>query len=363
MKKKTKIVIIVITSILLIALLAVGGLAVYGEQQMNKIPALTAAEILEYTTKDSGDAVITVGIIKGGEASYKVYGKDGQEHAPELHTYEIGSLTKTITAALVKRAIDEGKINIDSTIDSYLALPEGKNYPTIKELLTYTSGYKGYYFESPMIATFLTGKNEFCGITKEMVLSKVSGLNMDKESYGFEYSNFGYAVLGLVLESVYDTDYAPLLTDYAQNALGLKSTKISDKSGDLKNYWDWNAGDAYIPAGAVTSNIADMLAYAQMQLSEPFFSDCHKSIKAIDASSKSNRTMDINMDEIGMAWIIDSKNNIVWHNGGTGHYNSYLGFDIENGTAVVVLSNLAPNYRIPATVLGVKLLLELRAGK
>ena len=41
------------------------------------------------------------------------------------------------------------------------------------------------------------------------------------------------------------------------------------------------------------------------------------------------------------------------------NYNSYLGFNPETGTAVVVLSNLAPNYRVPATVLGVKLLLEL----
>ena len=65
------------------------------------------------------------------------------------------------------------------------------------------------------------------------------------------------------------------------------------------------------------------------------------------------------MDEIGMAWIIDSRNGFVWHNGGTGNYNSYLGFDKESSTAVVVLSNTAPGYRIPATVLGVKLLNEL----
>ena len=71
------------------------------------------------------------------------------------------------------------------------------------------------------------------------------------------------------------------------------------------------------------------------------------------------KTMGIHMDEIEMSWIIDSKNNIIWHNGGTGNYNSYLGFNPETGTAVVVLSNLAPNYRVPATVLGVKLLLEL----
>ena len=41
-------------------------------------------------------------------------------------------------------------------------------------------------------------------------------------------------------------------------------------------------------------------------------------------------------------------------------YDSYLGFDPESGTAVVILSNLSPNDRIPATVLGVNLLKELR---
>ena len=50
---------------------------------------------------------------------------------------------------------------------------------------------------------------------------------------------------------------------------------------------------------------------------------------------------------------------LFWHNGGTGHYNSYLGFCPGTDTAVVVLSNLSPNDRIPATVLGIKLLQEL----
>lgn len=71
------------------------------------------------------------------------------------------------------------------------------------------------------------------------------------------------------------------------------------------------------------------------------------------------KAMGIFMDEIGMAWVIDTENGIVWHNGGTGDYNCYLGFKPESGEAVVILSNLSPNYRIPATVLGTKLLSEM----
>lgn len=355
-KKKT---IIGLVSIVLCVALVVCGFAIYGGQQMSKLPELTFNEALAYTTKNNPDAVITVGIIKDGQMSYKVYGKNGEELPAELHTYEIGSLTKTFTAALINKAVTEGRINLDSTIDNYLSLSDGNKYPTVKELLTHTSGYKGYYFESPMIFNFLVGRNDFYGITKEMVLTQTSKLNMDKESYGFNYSNFGYAVLGLVLESVYDTDYAMLVNDFVQNELGLKNTKISTEGGDLGNYWDWKETDAYLSAGAITSDISDMLKYAQMQLeNNPYFAECHKSLATLNATPDSNKVLNIRVDEIGMSWIIDSENGIIWHNGGTGDYNSYLGFNIETGTAVVVLSNLSPNYRVPATALGVKLLME-----
>lgn len=360
-KKKTKKVIIIIVTVIFCIALVIGGIMIYSKYQISKIPELTFTEALEYTTKNNTNAIITIGMIKDEQISYKVYGENGKELSAELHTYEIGSLTKTFTAALINKAITEEKINLDDTIENYLPLPNDNKYPTIKELLTHTSGYKGYYFETPMISNFFMGRNDFYGITKEMVLHKASDLSMDKESYGFTYSNYGYAVLGLVLEVVYNTDYTTLVNNFMQNELGLTDTKICDKSGDFGNYWDWKADDAYLSAGAITSNISDMLSYAQMQLeSNLYFSECHKRLKTINASTKDYKTMGINMDEIGMSWIIDNENGIIWHNGGTGDYNSYIGFNLETGTAVVVLSNLAPNYRIPATVLGVKLLTELQ---
>ena len=361
-KKRSK-ALIVLAAVILCAALAVCGIIIYGRYQMSKIPELTIAEALAYTTQDNADACITVGIVQGVQVYYKVYGENGSELPADLHTYEIGSLTKTFTAALIEKAVSEGKIQLDDTIDRYLALPSGSEYPTIKELLTHTSGYKGYYLESPMVSNFFSGRNDFCGITGEMVLKRAGRLNMDRESYDFTYSNFGYAVLGLVLEAVYDADYTALANSFLQNELGLTHTKISDMSGDLGHDWDWQEDDAYLSAGALTSNISDMLSYAQMQLAgSGYFAECHRSLKTIDASTSDYKSMGIHMDEIGMSWIIDRENDIVWHNGGTGHYNSYLGFDPETGTAVVVLSNLAPGYRIPATVLGVKLMQELQDG-
>lgn len=58
--------------------------------------------------------------------------------------------------------------------------------------------------------------------------------------------------------------------------------------------------------------------------------------------------------------MVDKENETVWHNVGTAHYNSYLGFDKEKQIGVVVLSNLLPDYKIPATVMGIKILTDLQ---
>ena len=132
MKRRTKKVLLIAVATVCCVSTALIGMMLYGKHQMNKIPGLTFEEALIYTTKDTPEAVITVGIIKDGESWYTVYGEDGKILPEELHTYEIGSLTKTFTAALVNKAVTEGKISLSDTIDQYLSLPEGKKYPTIR---------------------------------------------------------------------------------------------------------------------------------------------------------------------------------------------------------------------------------------
>lgn len=61
-----------------------------------------------------------------------------------------------------------------------------------------------------------------------------------------------------------------------------------------------------------------------------------------------------------MAWMIVRENHIIWHNGGTDNYNCYMGFNVKTHTGVIIISNLSPSYRILATVLGVKLLMEIK---
>lgn len=348
--------------LIILSVIAAGAVILirsYARKQMAKIPELSFLDCLEYTLKGEKDAFISVGIIQNGNVNYTVYGEGGQvtEHTP--HTYEIGSLTKTLTASLIARAVSEGKLSLDDTIDLYLSLPQKEHYPSIGELLTHTSGYAGYYFETEMIGNFFSGRNSFFGISKAKVLNRIGKKTVQDGNHEFLYSNFGYAVLGLILESVYETDYVSLMNEYLAD-LGMTRSHISDRTGDLENYWDWDTNDAYLLSGGVVSDIEDMLRYAEIFLEGSYgFDICTRPLVNIHASSASYEAMNIRMDAAGFGWMFDDENGIIWHNGGTGSYNSYLGISRDTGTAVVILSNLSPSKKIPATVLGIKLLTEI----
>lgn len=359
-KNLTKKAVIIIVSAVVVVAVVVIALAAYENYRMSLIPQMSVEDILEYTLKDNDSGVITIGTIKDGQTSYFVYGKNGDMLENDLHIYEIGSLTKTVTASLISKAVCEGKIDIDSPIDKYIELPEKEHYPTIRELLTHTSGYKPYYLEVPMIKYHFSHKNDFYGVGDSDIIKRLGKTDIADKDHPYNYSNFGYAVLGLVLENIYATEYTTLVNEYLHNELGMPNTKISEMDGDLGNYWDWQAGDTYLSAGGITSNIEDMLKYAQLQLDENgFIANSHEVLKLFDANNRSYESMGIRLDGAAYGWVYDSEGEILWHNGGTSNYNAYLAFSVKDNTAVAVLSNLAPSEKIPATVLGRKILGEL----
>ncbi len=319
-------------------------------------------ELLEEALTSRKDAYVTVGVLKDGQMSYEVYGEGGEYLGQTEYRYEIGSITKTMTAALIARAVLEGKLQLADTIDKYLELPHGKVYPTIESLLTHASGLDEEYYEWSMLPyVFRHEENPLQGITGETILQEYSAVNLKEgKEYGFSYSNYGFALLGLVLEKAYNTDYTSLLNAYLADGLAMKDTYVSNGDADFEGNWHWEDGDAYIPAGAVVSNITDMLLYAQAQLGgDPILTLCHQPLKQVDASDKWDRMEGLCVDEVGMSWMIDAENGIIWHNGGTGVHSSYLGFCPCKNTAVVVLSNLSQDEDIPATTIGFKKLLEV----
>ncbi|GHU17321.1 serine hydrolase [Spirochaetia bacterium] len=321
-------------------------------------------EMIAETTGNNSDARISVGIVRNGTMEYTVYGENGSILPQKEYIYEIGSITKTFTASLFCKAIHENRVSLDDSIKSYFNLSGNRYYPTFKRLVTHTSGYKEYYFDLMDATNGKKGNgNPYYGIGTTRLNRQIETNLLMNRTYPFLYSNFGISVVGNALERIYANNFTTVMNNFIASDLGLGNTGISSGSGDLGNYWKWNKDDAYIPAGGIVSTISDMMKYVKTHMtgSIPYLALGHTEIMEINATTKQNAELGIRMDSAGIGWILDTKNNLVWHNGGTTNFNSYIAFNKAKQIGVVILSNLPPNDGIPAVVMGVKLMSEFLA--
>jgi D-alanyl-D-alanine carboxypeptidase len=133
--------------------------------------------------------------------------------------YRIGSISKTYTAVLIFKAIEENKLSLDQTIESYFPEIENANKITIAQLLQHRSG----------IHNFTNDKSFFDYHTKykspKDMLALISSLGSDFEpnSRG-EYSNSNYFLLSQILERVYDLSYQEILNSTIYEPLNLTNT-------------------------------------------------------------------------------------------------------------------------------------------
>lgn len=345
----------IIVVLLVLCLVIAGGFFLFLQYQMSKLSKMSFIETLQFSTKGEGEAVVTVGIIKDGKAQFQVYGENAQKLDSRIESYEIGSLTKTFTSLIAAQGIVEGKLTEENSVGNYLSLPQG-NYPTVGSLLSHSSGLKGHYLSAQMATNFLKGEdNDFYGIDKEELLAQFSKRSFNEKDYNFKYSNFGMSVLGLVLEEAYGEDYGVLMENMFQR-MKMKGTYLAKEGTSLPDGWNWKENDGYRPAGAVISNIEDMLLYLDLQIEnkDPAVKKSHQLLKR--NVGQVNEKTGVVISDVAMGWMYDNTRDIYWHNGGTTNYNCYMAYDLESKTGVVLLANLPPNKKIPVTVSGIKVM-------
>lgn len=88
---------------------------------------------------------------------------------------------------------------------------------------------------------------------------------------------------------------------------------------------------------------------------ENHISKAYSELKSINANNFIYKRMNIEMDKIKINWLIDEKNNIIWHNSGTSKFNSYIAFH-KNKNIGIVLGNIFPIRKVHMTVIDIKLM-------
>ncbi|SEB35956.1 D-alanyl-D-alanine carboxypeptidase [Tenacibaculum sp. MAR_2009_124] len=133
--------------------------------------------------------------------------------------YNIGSISKTYTAVLIMKAIEEKKLQLNGTIQQYFPVLKNAEKITIKHLLQHRSGVHNFTRDE------VFWKTRTQNISSEKILSRINKYNNDFEPGSkTEYSNSNYFLLSMILERVYETSYEDLLQHKICSPLNLKNT-------------------------------------------------------------------------------------------------------------------------------------------
>lgn len=263
--------------------------------------------------------------------------------------FEIGSITKVFTALLMMILTDQDKISLDDPIKKYI--PKSSLIPMadrkdiiIKDLLTHTSGLPNL----PDNFAPQNPQDPYKDYTSKLLYDYFNQQSLTyKNKPKYLYSNLGYATLGHISEIASTQTYTQLIRKNIVNRLNMYNTFV-DVPASSNNYplghsygypvpyWNF---DVFKGAGAIKSDAQDLVRFILINMGE-IDSDIYPLLKKMQAIQYPT---DSPITYIGLGWHINTEtgNNIIWHNGGTGGFRSFIGFDPIIKKGVVLLTNNA----------------------
>ena len=265
--------------------------------------------------------------------------------------FEIGSISKVFTSLVLADMVVKDEVKLDDPVARLLPaevrVPERDGRAiTLHDLSNQVSGLprmpgnlKPADMGDPYADYGPARLYEFLGACK---LARAVG-----EKY--EYSNLGVGLLGHALALKAGTSYEDMVRRRVLEPLGMADSAIvlPDRlaarlapgfDAVLKPVKNWRF-DALAGAGALRSTARDMLKFltAAMGLRD---TPLRRAFDLMLEKRRATGTPDL---EIGLGWHVWKRygTEIVWHNGGTGGYRSFAGFDPAKKAGVVVLCNTA----------------------
>jgi len=234
-----------------------------------------------------------VSVVKDGKLFFaKGYGYADLENAipvdPEQTGFRIGSVGKLFTWTAVMQLVEQGKLDLDADINTYLDfhIPDTYTQPvTIKHLMTHTAGFEDSWFE-----VFAWDADDLMPVG-ELLASHIPG-RVRPPGEVAAYSNYGANLAGYIVTRVSGQPYEQYIQEHILNPLGMVHTTVQvPVPPDLRphaslGYWDvdgvlqpvpdypeYFGQAAMAPAGGHASSITDMARFMIAHLQNGHYSD------------------------------------------------------------------------------------------
>jgi len=305
--------------------------------------------------RDRQSVGIVVGVIDGGNPRDRrviTYGSLEKGDSRPLNAdtiFEIGSVTKVFTSLLLADMVQRGEVALTDPVAKYLPadvkVPErNARAITLQDLATHTSGLS----RLPTNFTPKDPANPYADYSVAQLYQFLSTYTLPRDiGSRYEYSNLGGGLLGHVLARRAGMEYEALVRSRITGPLAMTSTSIA-LSPDQQRRLAVGHNDRLAPvpgwdlptlagAGALRSTANDMLTFLAANLgATPSPLATAMSAMLIDRRPTGMPGLDV-----ALAWHIFTRNgdDLIWHNGGTGGYRSFIGFSPRTKVGVVVLSN------------------------
>lgn len=304
--------------------------------------------------QDNRAVGVSIGILIENKTYFYNYGetKAGNGKLPGNRTvYEIGSITKAFTGILLAQAVLDKKINLDDDIRKYLkdAYPnlEYKGTPiSIKDLTNHTSRITRIFpnmWERPEYDSL----NPLKDYTRKLLYEGLHNMKMDTfPGRVSSYSNMAVALLGTILEDVYNQSYISLVSKNILEPLSMRDTRIDISTLPANAIaWPHNGNRQPVPhwdlqclpaMGALRSTTFDLVQFIKAN-----------NTGASAAIALSHQlTRGTNKDGMGMNWFIHTTPEgyrEIEHSGGTGGSRSSLNCYPEINAGFIILTNSIAN--------------------
>lgn len=309
---------------------------------------------------------LAFGIVIDGELAYaKGFGVTGTDNkaVPDADTvYRIGSISKSFTALALMAVRDEGLVELDDPLATWIPEAEKLVYPsrdsrplTLRQLANHTSGL-------PRMGTF----DPESGVSEDVVVKSLDKLALEAApGTRWSYSNLGFGLLGIAIAHAAKTSLHDLIASRITKPLGMTAT-----AWDHTQVPAAKLAPAYQPgpkgpaprtpsrigaidgAGGIYSSVRDMAKYVALQLGAypPRSSDDPGPLRratlreahGTGVSMALRQEPSVSAMSYGFGWSQERScrfDDLVGHGGAIDSYRSQITFSPSRGVGVIVLTN------------------------
>lgn len=306
---------------------------------------------------------VAAGVYVDGREIYAFHGVTSVDNplpVDEATLFQFGSTGKTFTATAVLRLVDEGRVDLDAPVRTYVPELRLKDAGvaeavTVLQLFNHTAGWDGDLFEDTG-----NGDDALARYVERMAtIEQVTPLGAT-----VSYNNASLSLAGRLIEKVTDEPYEVAMRELVLGPLGLDDTLFfandvitrrfavghtRHDDGRITVNRPWALPRSAHPAGGMSAPAADQIAWARFHLGDGTASDGTRVLSEELLRRMQEPTADMRGsalgDYVGISWLLRDLDGerVVAHGGTTNGQHSDFLLVPARDFAVISMANCGPN--------------------